>query len=236
MGVGLADVAGADVHAVADGVGAGGVAVPVFDEAVDVDFHAVPVGGDGDGDGLVVAFGRGAEDTGLGIGAVDEDIDEVFGVGADDFHVVVEVDIDLEWGVELRGVEVNVDGGAGSADEAGEVDVDAFTTGGGDVAPVAAEEDVAGGHGGARQCIGGEAESVCGEEAVCEFGQGGEASPDDLLVVGARIFDVVGVGALIPDAAAPFCTYYGADFSFEGGKDTHTHFTHSFFGLRSLRV
>ena len=71
--MGLADVAGADVDAVGDAAGVLLVAVGTYGESVDVDFHAVPVGGDVAADATLGTLDGLTQDAALGGGACVND-------------------------------------------------------------------------------------------------------------------------------------------------------------------
>ena len=89
----LADVAGADVGAGADTVGALAVELVGVHESPEVYLQAVPHFGHVDGDRAVVAFHLRREDTLVGVGAVDEDEDLVVGGGRGDVEVGIEGDL-----------------------------------------------------------------------------------------------------------------------------------------------
>ena len=139
---------GADVDAVGDAAGVLLVAVGADGEAVYVDFHAVPVGGDVAADATLGTLNRLAQDAALGVGAVDEEVDEVVEAGVDArTHVVGKADIYLLGGVELGSAEADVGEAAVGDDEVGVVDGDAVDGVGVDGTFVTFDELGAGGGG-----------------------------------------------------------------------------------------
>ena len=227
----LADVAGADVDAVGDAAGVLLVAVGTHGEAVDVDFHAVPVGGDIGADAVLVALDGFAQDAALGVGAVGEEVDEVVEGGVDArAHVVGEGDVDLLGGVELGSAEADVGEAAVGDDEVGVVDGDAVDGVGMDGLLVATDELTDGG-GGLRTQKRTETSLTSHLEFSGEGAEGFETSAPELLFGGvgvAHVFDVSASGVL---AGTPTLANHGSDFVAEIAEDSHFHFTHNAFVL-----
>ena len=220
----LADGAGAEVAGVGDfafvvGAGADG-------EAPDVDAVAVPVGGDGAGDGLVGTHLHVAEHAGTCLGAVDEEVDLVAGVGTDDLGAVGHGDFDAEWVGEGGGAELCLGEVAHGDDELGVVDGGGTWGVGVDAAPVFVDEDVAFG-GALATCHLEEADADGGEEGAGEAVDGAETGLDEGLCLRG------GVGTLGAHVGAhdgfafPKGTDDGSDFSIESIEDSHTNFSHS---------
>ena len=225
-GTGLADVAGADVEGVGDGVGLFAVGLVGGDEAVEVDLEAVPVLGDGDVHVAGAALLGLGEEAGLGVGAVDEDVDLVVGVGGGDLEVGLPVDLDLSGSVESGGVEAYLGEGALAEGEGGVVDVEGVGTGGGDEGHVALDElaDLGGGVL-LEEVVEGDVDGVV--EGGAELSGGGEAEALGLLRGGAGVLDVTLIGVHGPFAGAPAAANDGTDTVFEGGKDAFSWNTHS---------
>lgn len=219
----LADGGSAEVAAVGDAASVVGASAD--GEAVDVDAVAVPVGGHVDLGVFLGTEDRLREDTGFGLGAVDEDIGFVGSVGADGGGVVGDGHVDLEGvgggdGAELDFGEITL-----SDDEVLVVDGHAARSVGVDVVPVEADEDVALGELTAARDVA-EATLDGGEELTGEGADASEASADELLRLGVGVMNVFLVGTH-NSLAFPVSTDDGTDFADEAVEDTHLNFTHS---------
>ena len=235
---GLGDGAAAEVTAVGDDTLVVGTSAD--GEAPDVDAVAVPVGGDGAGDGLVGTHLHVAEHAGTCLGAVDEEVDLVAGVGADDFGAVGHGDFDAEGVGEGGGAELCLGEVAHGDDELGVVDGGGTWGVGVDAAPVFVDEDVAFG-GALAACYLEEADADGREEGAGEAVDGAEAGADEFLSFAVGVVDLTFVGTH-DGLAFPKGTDYGSDFSDESVKDSLLNFSHNclvfgwlIFGVKEVK-
>ena len=214
----------AEVAAVADEAGI--VDAGADTEAVDVDAVAVPVGGHADLGAFLDTEDRLREDAGLGLGAVDEDIGFVGGVGADDGGVVADGDVDLEGIGGGDGTELNLGEVALGDDEVLVVDGGGTRSVGVDAVPVHLDEDVAFGGAAAASHLE-EAQADGREEGTGQAVDGTEAGADELLRLAVTVVHLALVGAH-HRFAFPKRTHNGSYFSNESVKDSPTNFCHNF--------